>query len=266
MTYVVTRLQNSHSQPASEKIELEAPLVQGKQRVLVVIPTLNEEKSVAAVIRDARKTFPHAVMVIDGGSVDRTCELASSEGATVLTQTSNGKGEALRGAFDLAVNWVLADFVIMIDADGSMASSEIPSLIAALESGADIAMGSRFLLGGGSNDFSLTRKIGNKILVHLVNMLFRTSFTDLCYGFRAFRISALKKLNPHITATGFDIEAQIAIKAAKLGMKIVEVPSFESRRWNGKSHLRTIPDGSRILKLIIREYVSQVSNRVGLSS
>jgi glycosyltransferase involved in cell wall biosynthesis len=242
----------------------EVPLVRGKPRVLVVISALNEEKTIAAVIRGARKTLPSGVLVIDGGSVDSTRELAESEGATVLAQSCEGKGEALRGAFDLAVNWVLADFVIMMDGDGSMAPSEIPSLIAALESGADIAKGSRFLPGGGSKDLSLTRKIGNKMLIHLTNTLFRTNLTDLCYGFKAFRVSALKKLSPHITSAGFDIEAEIAIKAAKLGVKVVEVPTFQSRRWERNSHFKTIPNGSRILKLVIQEYASQVSHRVGL--
>ncbi len=238
--------------------------MQGKPFVLVVIPALNEEKSIVAVIRGAKKTLPCDVMIIDGGSLDSTRELAESEGVAVLAQSSDGKGEALRAAFDLAVNWVFADFVVMMDADGSMDPSEIPSLIAALESGAHIAHGSRFAPGGGSNDLTLTRKIGNKFFVHLTNMLFRTSYTDLCYGFKAFRACALKELSPHINATGFDIEVQIAIKAAKLGIKFVEVPSFESRRWEGNSHLKTIPDGFRILKLIIKEYFSQVSHRVGL--
>jgi len=222
--------------------------------VTVIIPTLNEEENIAEVIRELNQIGYWDILIIDGNSVDKTVQVAKEFGVNVLSQNGRGKGAALRQAF--SHDGLNGDLVIMMDADGSMDPKEIPFLIEALDSGADLAKASRFLHWGHSEDMNLIRRIGNTFFVFLVNLLWSAGFTDLCYGFGAFRKDAVKKLFPHLKATNFEIETEIFIKAKKLGLKVVEVPSIELRRRHGKSNLSTFWDGLRILKTIIEELVN----------
>jgi hypothetical protein len=150
----------------------------------------------------------------------------------------------------------------MIDADGSMDPAEIPAFVAALDAGADYAKGSRFCEGGGSDDISRTRDIGNKGLNMAANLLFRTKYSDLCYGYNAFRkecIAAFALPDAHDTSSaaqwgdGFEIETLINVRVAKNKLGITEVPSFEFSRISGESNLRTFRDGFRVLATILRE-------------
>jgi hypothetical protein len=144
----------------------------------------------------------------------------------------------------------------MMDADGSMNPKEIPLLIKALDSGADLVKASRFLPYGYSEDMSLIRRIGNRFFLSLVNWFWSADYTDLCYGFAAFRKDAIEKLCPYLKSTNFEIETEVFIKAKKLGLKVVEVPSIEFRRRHGKSNLCIFRDGFRILKTIVEEFVN----------
>ena len=141
-----------------------------------------------------------------------------------------------------------------IDADGSTDGAEIVKFVGVLVTGADFAKGSRFSGSGRSDDITGVRRCGNRILNTLVNLMFRTRFTDLCYGYNAFWAHHLDALQ--INCAGFEIETLMNIRAARLGLKIHEVPSYERRRISGTSNLRAIQDGWRILKVIMREKFS----------
>lgn len=213
-----------------------------------IIPTLNEEKTISSVIN---RTLFHAdkVFIIDGRSSDNTVEMAKESASRIITQNGSGKGSALKEAF----NYIDSEIVIILDGDGSMRPEEIPFFLKEIYSGADIVKGSRFIDGGGSEDISLLRRFGNTLFVILVNTIWGSSFTDLCYGFMAFRKDAIKKLRPILCSKGFEIETEILIKANKLDLKIVEVPSLELKRKFGKSKLNTFRDGFKILLVILRE-------------
>ena len=132
----------------------------------------------------------------------------------------------------------------MMDADGSTQPEEIPRFVAALCSGADLAKGSRFAPGGGSADITALRRAGNMALVGLVNRLFNTRYTDLCYGFNAFWSRCLPSLD--VDCDGFEVETLINIRAAMAGLTVAEVPSFERDRLHGLSSLKAWPDGLRV--------------------
>ena len=222
-------------------------------KIVAIIPTLNEEKTIESIIE---MSFLHVdyVLVIDGRSEDNTVGFAKEKGAQIIFQNGRGKGSALREAFDhVAFNHVDSEIVVMLDGDGSMRPMEIPHFLKEIYSGADIVKGSRFLFGGGSEDISLLRRFGNTLFVLFVNTIWGTNFTDLCYGFIAFRKDSIKKLYPILRSKGFDIETEILIKAKKLGLKIVEIPSFELKRKFGKSKLKTVRDGLKILSTILQE-------------
>lgn len=219
--------------------------------VTVIIPALNEEHSIAEVLQGLKQMGYDKILVVDGNSGDRTIEVAKDHGAIVVLQNSRGKGAALRQAFDHADG----DVIVMMDADGSMNPKEVPLLIEALDSGADLVKGSRFLPYGYSEDMNLIRRIGNQFFLSMVNRIWSTNYTDLCYGLAAFKKDTIDKLCPHLKSISFEIETEVFIKAKKLRLKVVEIPSIEFRRRHGKSNLNIFKDGFRILKTIIEEFV-----------
>jgi hypothetical protein len=139
----------------------------------------------------------------------------------------------------------------MLDADGSMDPADIERYVWLLRRGCDFVKGSRFRDGGGTADMSLVRKGGNAALNRMVNMLYRTEFTDLCYGFMAFRRDVLGLLK--LGSDGFEIETEIVVRAIKAGLRIGEVPSFESERLHGDSNLNAWRDGRRVLRTLVSE-------------
>ncbi len=223
-------------------------------RVSLLIPTLREVKNIGNLLKSLEENVPglKEIIVVDGGG-DETAELATALGARVIVQQAIGKGDALRQAFASDFS---GDIVVTIDADGSNRPEEIPRLVEAVENGASIAKGSRFLKGGGSTDLSRIRKIGNYLFIHLVNLIWSGDYTDLCYGFVAFRKDALMKLAPLLESKNFEIETEICIKARKLGLRVVEVPSVELKRRHGTSNLRGVHDSVRIMKTVISELFS----------
>jgi hypothetical protein len=138
---------------------------------------------------------------------------------------------------------------VMLDADGSADPAEIPRFVEALEAGADFAKGSRYLEGGGSTDITPIRRLGNGFLSGTANLLHGTHFTDLCYGYNAFWARCLPFIS--LDVPGFEVETLINLRIASAGMRIVEVPSFESARIHGESNLKTFRDGFRILGTIL---------------
>jgi hypothetical protein len=143
----------------------------------------------------------------------------------------------------------------MMDADGSTDGAEITRFVAALVTGADYVMGSRFASGGGSDDITGTRRLGNLILSRLVNLLFRTRYTDLCYGYNAFWARHLPELE--LECDGFEVETVMNVRAAKAGLRVQEVPSHEHSRRHGVSNLHIVKDGWRIAKVIVRERLTR---------
>jgi glycosyltransferase involved in cell wall biosynthesis len=231
--------------------------------VSVVVPALNEERNLPHVLTKLPAGIDEVILV-DGGSVDRTVEVAREliPDIKVVSQTRTGKGNALACGFAACSG----DIIVMIDADGSTSPQEIPAFVDALVAGADFAKGSRFGPGGGSSDITWLRRQGNRGLNGFVNVLFGTRFTDLCYGYNAFWRSVLPVLDLPRTdlprpadgrklwGDGFEIETLINIRVAACGLNIAEIPSFEYDRIHGESNLNTIRDGNRVLRTIVAEY------------
>jgi glycosyltransferase involved in cell wall biosynthesis len=219
-------------------------------RVSVVIPTLNEAKNLPHVFAQMPDDV-YEVLVVDGYSTDDTVEVARRlyPDVRIVYQTSWGKGNALACGFAEC----RGDIVVMADADGSTDLREIPRFVEALRDGADFAKGSRFLPGGGSADITRLRQAGNMALVRLVNALFGTTYSDLCYGFNAFWRRCLPTI--HVDCEGFEVETQMNIRVGKAGLKVTEVPSVEHSRIHGVSNLHAFRDGWRVLQTIVKERV-----------
>jgi glycosyltransferase involved in cell wall biosynthesis len=222
-------------------------------RVSVVIPTLNEAKNLPYVFGRLPHRL-HEVIVVDGFSTDQTVEVAGflRPDVKIVLQNRPGKGDALQRGFQAATG----DIIVMLDADGSADPQEIPAFVAALVEGADFAKGTRFRDGGGSADITRLRRVGNRGLNGVVNVLFGTSYSDLCYGYNAFWRHCLGAMN--VDCTGFEVETLINIRIARAGLVTREVASFEGERIHGQSNLRTFRDGWRVLRTILRERVRRM--------
>lgn len=214
----------------------------------VVIPALNEERNIGWVLKRI-PAYVDEVLVVDGFSTDRTVTEAQRARADVriVQQRGCGKGAAMRTGFEASQG----DYVVVLDADGSMEPAEIDFYVYALNLGYDLVKGSRHLPGSGSLDLTPVRRLGNRTLVRTVNLLWGSRFTDLCYGYLAFRRDRLDTLA--LTARGFEIETEIAVRAVATGLKIAEVPSVELLRHHGASNLSAWRDGRTILGLLVRE-------------
>jgi glycosyltransferase involved in cell wall biosynthesis len=225
-------------------------------RVSVVIPTLNEALNLPHVLAELPSSV-HEVVIVDGLSTDGTPDVAAHmrPDAKIVFQTERGKGAALQRGFEAATG----DILVMMDADGSADPQEIPAFVEALLHGADFAKGTRFREGGGSSDITRLRMAGNRILSGTVNLLFRTKYSDLCYGYNAFWRHCLPAMS--VDCAGFEVETLINIRIARAGLRIAEVPSFERDRIHGQSNLRTFRDGGRVLRTIFRERVRWTPHR-----
>ncbi len=215
-------------------------------KVSVVIPAMNEERNIGWVLERLPGDIDDVVLV-DGDSVDATVAVSRTvrPDIRVVRQDRPGKGAALRAGFAAA----RGDVIVMIDADRSMDPVEIDGFLALLAEGYDLVKGSRFLTDGGTADMERVRRCGNAALRGLANGLYRTRFTDLCYGFVAFRREVLATLT--LEADGFEIETEIVVRAVKSGLRVAEVPSFEAPRAYGESNLNTWSDGSRVLRTML---------------
>lgn len=226
---------------------------QSYPRISVVLPVLNEAENLYYVL-PYLPSIVTEVILVDGHSNDETIAVAQQlyPQVKVIAQTRKGKGNALKEGFAACTG----DIIVMLDGDSSTDPLEIPRFVEALQQGNAFAKGSRFLKGGGSEDITLLRRLGNYGLNVLVNLLFQTRYSDLCYGYNAFWRSYLDQLA--VDCDGFEVETLLNLRARKAGLKVVEVPSYERLRIFGVSHLRVLRDGWRVLKTILRERFEDV--------
>jgi hypothetical protein len=217
------------------------------QTVSLVIPTMNEARNVADVLNRLPAMVTEVVLVDASSDVTKLMALSSRPDIRIISEPAPGKGNALRAGLAAA----RGDVLVAMDADGSMSPEEIPRFVHPLAHGFDFTKGSRFMAGGGSLDITPIRRLGNKALVETANALLGVRYTDLCYGFFALRRIFLESLD--LRSTGFEIETEIIVRAQLVGLRIAEVPSVELPRRNGVSNLRTIRDGTRVLRTLLME-------------
>lgn len=199
----------------------------------LIIPALNEEKSIESVIQKLPRELYEAVIVVDNGSTDRTADVARAAGARVVTEPRRGYGFAcLAGIAALPQS---TEMVVFMDADGSDLPQEAEQLIRPIAiDEADLVIGSRELGDAEAGSLSPHQRFGNRLAVSLVSLFYGHSYTDMG-PFRAVRRSSLDELQMRDTNFGWTMEMQI--KAIQHGLRITEVPVTYRRRKTGQSKI-----------------------------
>ncbi len=216
-------------------------------KIAVVVPCFNEAQSVAKVVTEFRGALPSArIVVVDNGSTDRTGEIAHAAGAEIVRETRRGKGFALLTGLRHAAP---ADVFVMVDGDGTYAAEDAPRLVARIQDGADMAVGTR-LHGADAGAFRVGHSFGNRLFIAVVRLLFGIRTRDLFSGYRAMTNRLLQQ-SPLI-AQGFEIEVELSIQAFANRFRVDEVPvSYRARTGDSASKLHTLSDGYRILIAIL---------------
>ncbi len=218
----------------------------------IVLPALNEEKTVGTCVRKARRFLEQhgvrgEIIVADNGSADRTAEIARLEGARVVAVPQKGYGNALRGGFAAA----RGRYILMADADDSYDLENLLPFLEKLRAGYDLVMGNRFK--GGILPGAMPwhhRYIGNPVLSFIGKLFFRAAVNDFHCGIRAFTRQAVERMN--LQTTGMELASEIVIKASILGMKVCEVPTRLFPDGRGRPpHLRSFRDGWRHLRFLL---------------
>ena len=216
-------------------------------QVAVLVPCLNEEAAIARVVADFRAALPQAVIfVYDNGSTDRTAEVATAAGAIVRKEPLKGKGNVVRRMFaDIE-----ADVYVLVDGDDTYDAASAPALIRRLvEDSLDMVNGAREEQS--TLAYRRGHRFGNRMLTGLVAYFFGERLTDLLSGYRVMSRRFVKSF-PAL-ASGFETETELTVHALELRLPIAEVSTpYRERPPASSSKLRTIPDGIRIMRLIVR--------------
>ncbi len=221
-------------------------------KVSIIIPCLNEERTVGLCIENAQKGLSSIkengeIIIIDNGSTDTSADIAKKLGARVTFESKRGYGSSLRRGIKEA----RGKYVIMGDADDTYDFSKIKPFVEKLGKGNDLVMGTRLKgnIKPGAMPF-LHRFIGNPFLTFILNLFFKGKISDAHCGLRAFRKEAIERLNLH--SNGMEFASEMIIKALINKLKIDEIPiEYRPSPAGRKPHLRTFRDGWRHLRFML---------------
>lgn len=216
-----------------------------KDEVCILIPTLNEGKTIGGMVQEFKSMGFSDILVIDGNSTDDTVKKAQNAGAKVVMQSGTGKGQAVSQAFSIIQN----KYAVMIDGDGTYLPEEVNKILEPVITGiADHVIGNRFA-NYQKGAFTSLNLFGNKILNKIFGFAYGVWLEDILSGYRAFTNNAIKQIE--LNRTGFEVETEITVECVKKDLKIVEVPiTYLARVSGAATKLRPIRDGFRIASTI----------------
>ena len=236
-------------------------------RVTVVVPTFNEAGNIETLVSAVRQVLPRAsILVVDDGSPDGTADLAEALGATlgnvevVRRSSKDGLGAAYRFGLRYAIEHG-ADICVQMDADLSHDPAALPALVAVVEHGADLAVGSRYVPGGITLNWPRRRRMvsrwGNRYAAGVLGL----ALNDVTAGYRAYRTTALERMRfDSVQAEGYGFQIEMTYRLVRLGGRIVEFPITFRDRMAGESKF----SGSIIREafgLVLRLWVADFGGR-----
>lgn len=239
---------------------MTTPPTPAGRSVLVVIPALNEEESIAAVVDEVRGVLPHSrVLVVDDGSTDKTRAKATEAGAAVLSLPFNlGVGAALRAGFRYAVR-AGHEVVVQVDGDGQHDPASIPDLLSALDD-ADVVIGARFA-GVGDYHVGLARRLAMRLLARSVSRRTKVALTDATSGFRAFDRRAIETFAWEYPAEYLGDTVEALVIAASAGLRVTQIPVVMRPRAGGMPSHRPFRSAVYLGRVVLAMAVSGTRRR-----
>lgn len=223
-------------------------MTENKLKVSLLILCLNEIEGMHVVLPRLKKEWFHERIVIDGGSTDGSIEYSRSLDYTVISQKGKGIIAGLQEGFDATTG----DAVILYTPDNNMIPEKVPEMIAKMEEGYETVCCSRYLEGAKSEDDHIISAFGNWMFTTLVNVLFRTKFTDVLSGYRIFRRSLIEDLGIEFSLA---FPLPLNTRCTRRKLKIAEVPGDEPKRVGGQSSRSIIINGSICLHRVISDFL-----------
>lgn len=217
-------------------------------KVAILIPCYNEEKTIEQVVKDFKKHVPTArIYVYDNNSTDRTAELAKSAGAIVRHEYSQGKGNVIRRMF----REINAEVYIMVDGDATYSAADAPAMIKMIEEKrAEMVVGDRLSGAYYTENKRPFHNFGNNLVRLLINKIFKSDISDIMTGYRAMSYEFVKTFP--VLSRGFEIETEMSIHAAFRRMRTENITiSYKDRPEGSESKLSTFSDGFKVLGTIL---------------
>jgi len=220
-------------------------------KIAVLIPCYNEEKTIKKVVEDFKRELPEAtIYVYDNNSKDKTVEVASKAGAIVRNETKQGKGNVIRTMF----REIDAESYIMVDGDDTYPAEKAREMInCVLNENVDMVVGDRLSSTYFTENKRMFHGFGNKLTRFLINAIYRGNIRDVMTGYRAFSYKFVKTFP--VMSKGFEVENEMTIHALDKNLKINNVIiEYRDRPEGSESKLNTIFDGAKVIKTIFNLY------------
>jgi glycosyltransferase involved in cell wall biosynthesis len=224
------------------------------------MPTINEIEGMRWSVPKIDRSLFKEIIVVDGGSDDGTVEYARDQGLIVLHQP----GKGLTDAEEYAFSKTTADAVILFTPDGNSLPEVLPALCRKLREGYDMVIVSRYLGNARSDDDDAMTAVGNWVFTRIVNLLFRAHYTDVLVGLRGYTCDAVRRMRlPGIANTPFrrwflrmnSWETGSSIRAARLKLRVAEIPGDEPKRIGGVRKLSIVRNGLGVAAQITSEFL-----------
>lgn len=220
-----------------------------KNKIAIIIPCFNEEKTIERVVVDYKKALPEAdIYVYDNNSTDKTAKIAQEAGAIVRREPRQGKGNVVRSAF----RDIDADCYLMVDGDGTYPADDAKKMTEmVLTDKVDMVVGDRLSSTYFKENKRPFHNLGNRMVRFLINMIFRSHVKDIMTGYRAFSRDFVKTYP--VLSKGFEIETEMTIHALDKNFYIKEIPvNYKDREAGSESKLSTVSDGIKVIMTIAR--------------
>lgn len=229
--------------------------------VTVIVPTMNEIEGMKWFMPRLKKAGYDELIIVDGGSTDGTIKYCRENGYPVFIQS----GKGLPNAYDEAFKRSTKDIVVTITPDGNSLPEFIPQLAEKIREGYDMAIASRYLGPAKSEDDDIFTAFGNKIFTRMINILFKAHYTDTLVGLRAYRRDVIEKMRVYDQYRQGWLKAKFclmnswetgsSIRAAKLKLKVYEIPADEPKRIGGERKMSIVRNGLGVFLQIFHELI-----------
>lgn len=217
--------------------------------VEIIIPTLNEESSIGKLLREIKSQkipVKISILVIDGGSTDKTIDICKKENVKWIQQKSKGKGNAMREA----VEFSNANVIVFIDGDGTYSISDLETMLEPLlNNKADMVVGTRIKEKREKGSISVLNSIGNRLFNRAINFALKSNVTDSLSGYRALTKQMFNDLI--LFSHSFEIEVEMTVEAIAKGYRVIEVPISYKKRTGTVTKLNPTGDGIKIAQTLL---------------